>query len=46
MVERLLEAEARGYWEADPDKLEQLKRIYLEIEGDLEGIAGRHPSTE
>ena len=39
MVERLLEAEARGYWEADPDKLEQLKRVYLQIEGDLEGIS-------
>jgi cobaltochelatase CobN len=43
MVERLLEAEARGYWEANPEKLEQLKRIYLEIEGDLEGIAERRP---
>jgi cobalamin biosynthesis Mg chelatase CobN len=39
VVEWLLEAEVRGYWEADPDKLEQLKRIYLQIEGDLEGVS-------
>jgi cobaltochelatase CobN len=39
VVERLLEAEARGYWEADPDKLEQLKQVYLQLEGDLEGAS-------
>lgn len=39
VVERLLEAEARGYWEADSEKLTQLQRIYLQLEGDLEGAA-------
>ncbi|BBO89155.1 cobaltochelatase subunit CobN [Desulfosarcina ovata] len=41
---RLLEAESRGLWQADPDTLEQLKERYLEIEawmedrmGDVEG---------
>jgi cobaltochelatase CobN len=44
VVERLLEAEARGYWEADPDKLAQLKQIYLQLESDLEGIL-KHSTT-
>ena len=39
VVERLLEAEARGYWEADSEKLTQLQRIYLQLEGDLEGTS-------
>ncbi|WP_374112675.1 cobaltochelatase subunit CobN [Streptomyces sp. MNU89] len=38
MAERLLEAESRGMWaEPDPAVLEELRRTFLETEGDLEG---------
>ncbi|MCH0541923.1 cobaltochelatase subunit CobN [Streptomyces sp. MUM 203J] len=38
IAERLLEAESRGMWEKpDPAVLEELKRVFLETEGDLEG---------
>ena len=37
---RLLEAEARGLWEADPEVMEQLKERYLEIEGWIENSMG------
>jgi cobaltochelatase CobN len=37
---RLLEAEGRGLWQADPDVLEQLKDRYLEIEGWIEDTMG------
>ncbi|MEU1183731.1 cobaltochelatase subunit CobN [Streptomyces sp. NPDC005820] len=38
IAERLLEAESRGMWEKpDPAVLEELRRVYLETEGDLEG---------
>jgi len=38
IAERLLEAESRGMWEKpDPAVLEELRQIYLETEGDLEG---------
>ena len=37
---RLLEAESRGLWEADPEVLEQLKEHYLEIEGWIEDRMG------
>lgn len=36
IVERLLEAEQRGYWDATEEELEQLRQAYLEIEGDIE----------
>ncbi len=36
VMERLLEAESRGYWQADQDKLDQLKQAYLQAEADLE----------
>ena len=36
IIERLLEAESRGYWEASPDRLERLKEAYLETEALLE----------
>lgn len=36
--ERLLEAADRGLWaEPDPETLNQLREIYLQLEGDLEG---------
>ncbi|CAL9356480.1 cobaltochelatase subunit CobN [Streptomyces sp. enrichment culture] len=38
IAERLLEAESRGMWEKpDPAVLEQLRQVFLETEGDLEG---------
>ena len=37
---RLLEAESRGLWQADPEVLEQLKERYLEIEGWIEDRMG------
>jgi cobaltochelatase CobN len=36
MGRRLLEAHARGMWNPDPEILEGLQRVYLEIEGCLE----------
>jgi cobaltochelatase CobN len=43
ITERLLEAAARGLWESPDEKtLDQLRQVYLDIEGDLE--AG--PSAE
>lgn len=37
---RLLEAEARGLWNADPEMLDTLKDTYLEIEGWIEERMG------
>ncbi|MEU7423012.1 cobaltochelatase subunit CobN [Streptomyces sp. NPDC040750] len=38
IAERLLEAESRGMWEKpDPAVLAELRQVYLETEGDLEG---------
>lgn len=37
---RLLEAEGRGLWRADPKVLEQLKEHYLEVEGWIEDTMG------
>ena len=34
--ERLLEAAQRGMWDADEEMLEQIRQIYLSVEGDLE----------
>ncbi|MFI6644938.1 cobaltochelatase subunit CobN [Streptomyces sp. NPDC050504] len=37
IAERLLEAESRGMWaKPDPTVLEELRKVYLETEGDLE----------
>jgi magnesium chelatase subunit H len=35
---RLLEASDRGFWDADPATLEQLKEIYADLEDQLEGV--------
>ena len=40
IAERLLEAADRGLWEQpEPDTLDRLRAVYLELEGDLEGDA-------
>ena len=36
VIERLLEAEKRGYWNATRDELERLKEVYLKLEGEIE----------
>ncbi|MCK9564441.1 MAG: cobaltochelatase subunit CobN [Methanothrix sp.] len=40
MSRRLLEASQRGLWKADPDVLDALKSLYLEIEGWMEERMG------
>lgn len=40
MARRLLEAESRDLWNADPDVLQELKERYLEIEGWIEDRMG------
>ena len=39
LVGRLLEAHGRGYWDADPDLLDQLREISSRLEDQLEGVA-------
>jgi magnesium chelatase subunit H len=39
LVQRLLEANARGYWETDQQTLEQLREIARSLEDQLEGVA-------
>jgi cobaltochelatase CobN len=35
-VERLIEAENRGYWKATDEEKEKLRVAYLKIEGEIE----------
>jgi len=39
LVQRLLEANGRGYWDADADALEKLREISRSLEDQLEGVA-------
>ena len=39
LVQRLLEANGRGYWDADADTLEKLREISRSLEDQLEGVA-------
>jgi magnesium chelatase subunit H len=38
LVGRLLEAEGRGYWEAEAEMLERLREIFAGLEDQLEGV--------
>ncbi|MGC8712634.1 MAG: cobaltochelatase subunit CobN, partial [Leptodesmis sp.] len=38
IVGRMLEAHGRGFWNADPEKLEQLRQLYNLTEDELEGV--------
>jgi magnesium chelatase subunit H len=38
IVGRMLEAHGRGFWNADPEKLEQLRQLYNLTENELEGV--------
>lgn len=35
-MERLMEADRRGYWDATPEQREELRDVYLETEGEIE----------
>lgn len=39
LVNRLLEANGRGYWDASPETLDQLREIVSALEDQLEGVA-------
>jgi magnesium chelatase subunit H len=36
-VATFLEANGRGYWEADEEKLERLRQMYMDVEDKIEG---------
>ncbi len=36
MIETLLECNKRGYWKAKKNEIEELEKVYLEVEGDIE----------
>lgn len=36
MMERLLEANQRGYWDATDEQLEEIRKVYFEVEGSIE----------
>ena len=38
IVERLLEAAGRGMWDASEDMKDQLRSLYMEVEGDIEEL--------
>lgn len=38
ILDKLLEANARGLWETDQDTIDKLKETYLDVEGDIEDI--------
>ncbi len=38
IAERLLEASARGMWNASAEDLSRLREIYMDVEGDIEGL--------
>jgi cobaltochelatase CobN len=44
MVERLLEAVSRGMWRPSDDVVKELQRLYLEVEGLLEGANEKSPN--
>ncbi|MFN3372457.1 MAG: cobaltochelatase subunit CobN, partial [Chloroflexus sp.] len=39
MVDRLLEANARGIWQTDEETLERLRELHADLEDRLEGVA-------
>ena len=38
LVATFLEANGRGYWEADDEKIEKLRQLYTDIEDKIEGV--------
>ncbi|MGB7413971.1 MAG: cobaltochelatase subunit CobN, partial [Thermosynechococcaceae cyanobacterium] len=39
IVGRMLEANGRGFWEPDEEKLEQLRALYEQTDEELEGVS-------
>jgi len=39
IVSRMLEAEGRGFWQADPELLNRLRDLYVQTDETLEGVA-------
>jgi magnesium chelatase subunit H len=39
LVQRLLEANGRGYWDVDESVIEQLREISRSLEDQVEGVA-------
>ncbi|CQR74417.1 cobaltochelatase subunit CobN [Sporomusa ovata DSM 2662] len=39
ITEVLLEAEQRGLWNAKPETKQELQKLFMEIEGELEGCS-------
>jgi magnesium chelatase subunit H len=39
LVARLLEAEGRGFWQAEAEMIEQLRDIFTGLEDRIEGVA-------
>jgi magnesium chelatase subunit H len=38
IVQRMLEANGRGFWKADPSVLQRLQSLYEDVEDELEGV--------
>jgi len=38
ITERLLEANQRGMWQTDNDRLRELRKVYIETEGSIEEV--------
>lgn len=38
LLERLMECEERGYWQATKEQLEELRQVYLDTEGEIEDV--------
>ena len=32
IIKNMIQAESRGYWDTDEEKIEELKKLYLELE--------------
>jgi magnesium chelatase subunit H len=38
LVATFLEANGRGYWDAQPEQLERLRQMYMDVEDKIEGV--------
>ena len=36
IIKNMIQAESRGYWDTDEEKIEELKKLYLELENWIE----------
>lgn len=42
VLKRMLEAAGRGMWDAKPEVVDQLRKLYSEMDDELEGVASRN----